>query len=128
MSGTYLNQRHWRLQPFTEKHLFTKVPGLQPAKKDSARNVFQWVCLIFQNTLFLQNTFGWWLLLLSTIHFLCRVDLIGKILLSTLAIFWLSLNICRANNVSCLWTAVSGSPRQLVDLLLTKQAIRLKCS
>ena len=39
-----------------------------------------------------------------------------------------SLNISRANTVSCLLTAVSGSPRQLAELLLIKQAIRPKCS
>ena len=70
----------------------------------------------------------WWLLQLNTIHFLYCVDLISEILLSTLAIFWLPLNISRANTMSHLWTAVTGNPRQLVDLLLITQAVRPKCS
>ena len=121
---------HMCLQSFAEKRLFmsiffTKVAGLQPKKK-SARDVFLWVCLIFLNT-FWRSTFGWWLLLLNTNHFLCYVDLISKMLLSSLAMFWLSLNIPRANTVSRLWTAISGSSRQLVDLLLINRAIRPKC-
>ena len=96
-------------------------------KKDSTRDIFWWNCLLFQNS-FLRSAFGWWLLLLNTIHFLCCVDLISKMLRSTLAIFWLSLNIFKASTVSHLWAAVSGNPRQLVDFLLTKQAIRSKCS
>ena len=100
---------------------------IESLKKDSTRDVFQWVCLILQNS-FLRNTFGWWLLLLNTIHFLCCINLTSKALLSTLAIFWLSLNISKANTVSRLWTAVSGSPRQLVDFLLIKKAICPKCS
>ena len=105
------------------------LPKLQAynLKKDSVRDFFQWVCLILQN-IFLQKLFGWWMVLLNTIHFLCWVDLISKILLSTLAMFWLSLNISRINMVRRLWRAVSGSPRQLVDLLVMKQAICRKCS
>ena len=107
------------------KCLFNKVAGLQ-LKKDFGRDIFSWVCLIFR-TLFLQNMFGWWLLLLNTIHFLCCIDLISKMLLSTLVIFWLSLNIFRENNMSRLWTVVSRSPRQLIGLLLIKQAMRPNC-
>ena len=105
------------------------LPKLQAysLNKDSVRDFFQWVCLILQN-IFLQKLLGWWMVLLNTIHFLCWVDLISKILLSTLAMFWLSLNISRTNMVSCLWRAVSGSPKQLVDLLVMKQAICRKCS
>ena len=95
-------------------------------KKDPTRDVFQWNCLIFQNC-FLRNMFGWWLLL-NTIHFLCCVDLISKMLLLTLAILLLSLNIFKVNTMSHLWTAASGSPRQLVGFLLIKQAIRSKSS
>ena len=120
------------LLPFKQKRLFmsilfTKVAGLQPKEKNSTRDVFLWVCLIFQNA-FLRNTFWWWLHLLNAIHFLCCVDLISKMLLSTLALFWLSINISRGNTVSRLLTPLSGSPRQLVDLLLIKQVIRPKCS
>ena len=122
---------HRCLQPFTEQGLFmsiffTKITGLQP-KQRLRQDFFQWVCLILQN-IFLQKLFGWWMVLLNTIHFLCWVDLISKILLSTLAMFWLSLNISRINMVRRLWRAVSGSPRQLVDLLVMKQAICRKCS
>ena len=70
----------------------------------------------------------WWLLQLNTIHFLYCVDLISEILLSTLAMFWLPLNISRVNTMRHLWTAVTGNPRQLVDLLLITQAVRPKCS
>ena len=129
MPGTYLNQKQ-SSQVFTAVYrerlimsiFFTKVPDLQP-KKDSSRDVFLWVCLIFQKTFF-----GWWLLLIKTIHFLCCVDFISKTLISTFAIFWLFLNIFRANTVSRFWAAVSGSPRQLVDLLLINKAICRKCS
>ena len=128
LPDTYLI-RSSRSQAFTAVYikrlvyecLFNKVAGLQ-LKKDSGRDIFSWVCLIFR-TLNLQNIVGWWLLLLNTIHFLCCRDLISKMLLSTLVIFWLSLNIFRENNVSRLWTAVSRSPRQLIDLLLIKQVI-----
>ena len=44
-------------------------------------------------------------------------------LLSTLVMFWFSLNIFREITVSRLWAAVSGSPRPSVDLLLIEQAI-----
>ena len=110
---------HRCLQPFTEKGLFmsififTKVADLLP-KNVSIRDAFQWVCLIIPNS-FLQNPFGWWLLLLNTIHFLFCVDFISKMLLSTLARFWLSFNISRANTVSRLLTAAPGSSRQVGD-------------
>ena len=123
---------HRCLQPFTEKGLFmsifffTKVADLLP-KNVSIRDAFQWVCLIIQNS-FLQNPFGWWLLLLNTIHFLFCVDFISKMLLSTLARFWLSFNISRANTVSCLLTAAPGSPRQSRWFLLIKQTIHPACS
>ena len=60
-------------------------------------------------------------------HFLCCIDLINKKLLSTFVMFWLSLNVFRTKILSRLWAAVSGSPRQLVNLLLIKQAIHSKC-
>ena len=60
-------------------------------------------------------------------HFLCCVDFTSKILRSILVMFWLSLNISRANTVSRLWTAISGIPRQLVYLLMIRQAISPKC-
>ena len=46
---------HWGLQLFAEKGLFmsilfTKVAGLQPKEKNSARYIFLWMCLIFQKT------------------------------------------------------------------------------
>ena len=63
-------------------------------KKNSSRDVFLWVFLLFQN-IFSQNTFWWWLLLLNTIHFLCCIDLISKLLLPSLAMFWLSLILIR---------------------------------
>ena len=59
------------LQPFTEKGLFISFLLKSQAdslKKDSTSDVFWWNCLIFQNS-FLRSTFGWWLLLLNTIHF-----------------------------------------------------------
>ena len=90
---------------------------------DSCSDAFDW-----PEQIFLRNTFGWWLFLLNTIHCLCCVDLISKMLFLNVAMFWLSLNISRANIASRLWGAVSGSPRQLVDLLLIKQAIRRTCS
>ena len=48
------------------------LPKLQAyiLNKDSVRDFFQWVCLILQN-IFLQNLFGWWMVLLNTIYFLC---------------------------------------------------------
>ena len=111
---------HKCLQPFTEKRLFMSIPFTKFAgllKKRSPPEMFSCEC-----------AFGWWLLLLNTIQFLCCVDLIIKMLLSTLALFWLSLNISRASTISCLLTAVSWSPRQLIDLLLIKQVIRPKYS
>ena len=86
---------HSCLQPFAEKLLFTsifftKVAGLQPKKKLLQR------CfpVSFPNISehFFSETLGWWLFLLNIIHFLCCVDLISKILLSNLPMFWLSLN------------------------------------
>ena len=122
LSDTYLNQK----QPFTGVYsrlqkkayswvsfFFTTVADLLP-KNVSIRDAFQWVCLIIPNS-FLQNPFGWWLLLLNTIHFLFCVDFISKMLLSTLARFWLSFNISRANTVSRLLTAAPGSSRQVGD-------------
>ena len=104
LSGTISQPAvHRCLQPFTEKRLFmsilfNKVAGLQP-KKRLGRDVFQWVCLIFQNTFF-----GKHVLVVTAFakhHFLRCVELISKILLSTLVMFWLSLNIFRGNTVSC---------------------------
>ena len=109
------------------EYIFLLKLQTERLKKGSTRDVFQLVCLILQNS-FLRNMFGRWLLLPNTIHFLLCIDLTSNMLLSTLAIFWLSLNIFKANTVSRLWTAVSGRPRQLVDFLLIKQAIRSKCS
>ena len=106
---------------------FIKVAGLQH-KKNTPPEMFSSEFAQYFRTRFLRKTFGWWLLLLNTIHFLCCTELISKMLLSTLAMFWLSLNINRANTVSRLSTAVPGSPRHLVDLLLIKQAIRPKYS
>ena len=54
---------HWCSQPFTEKRLFmnnmnnNKVAGLQP-KKDTRRDVFLCVCLIFQNTFFTKHVWA----------------------------------------------------------------------
>ena len=129
MSGTYLNQKQ-SSQVFAAVYrerlfmsiFFTKVPDLQPKKRLFQR------CFPVSLPNISENLFGWWLLLLKTIHFLCCVDFISKMLLSTLAIFWLFLNIFRANTVSRFWAAVSGSPRQLVDLLLINKAICRKCS
>ena len=109
------------------EYLFLLNLQTERLKKGSTRDFFQWVCLILQNS-FLWNMFGQWLLLPNTIHFLWCIDLTSNMLLSTLAIFWLSLNIFKANTVSRLWTAASGSPTQLADFLLIKVAIRPKCS
>ena len=114
LSGTCLNQK----QPFTgvysrlqKKHLFvsicfTEVVGL--LKEDSA--VFLWVCLKFQNKYFTKHV---WVVTASAKHhsFSFLRWLISKMLLSTLAMFWLSLNISTANTMS-------RKSRQLVDLLL----------
>ena len=119
---------HRCLQPFTEKDLFISFllkSQTDSLKKESTRDVFQYSCLIFQH-FFLRNTFGWWLLLLNTIHFLCCVDLISKMFLLTLALLWLSLNIFKVNTVSHLWTAVPGSPRQLVDFFADKTSNTFK--
>ena len=107
---------HKCLQPFTEKGLFKIIFLLNL----QACSLFQWVCLIFQNSFLAKHV---WVLAASAkyTHFLCCIDLISKMLLSTLAMFWLSLNFSRVNTVSRLWIAVSGSPRQLVDLLLIKK-------
>ena len=95
-------------------------------KNKTAREVvFLWVCLIFKITFFCET----WLLLLNAIHFLCCADFMSKMVFSTtLPLFWLSSNISRENTVSCVLTAVSGSHRKLVDLLLIKQVIHPKCS
>ena len=127
MSGTYLNQK----QRFTG--VFNRLQ----------KNVYSWVSFLIklhafslikqdgQNNFPVQNTFFakhvWLESASAKHHFLCCVDLISKILLSALVMLWLSLNIFIANTASRLWTAVSWSPRQLVDLFLIKQAIRPKC-
>ena len=53
----------WCSQSFTEKRLFmnnmnnNKVAGLQP-KKDTCRDVFLCVCLIFQNSFFTKHVWA----------------------------------------------------------------------
>ena len=78
-------------------------------------------------TLFLQNTSGW-LFLLNTFFYSLRQPQPQKMFPLTLLI----LNIFEENYVNCPWTALSGGPKQtvscdIVDLLLIKQAIFLKC-
>ena len=116
LSGTYINQR----QPFTgfytrlNKNAYSLVSFLLKLqncslKKDSARNIFLRVCLEFQNSSFAKQV--WKTHLVSTASAKYHIN---KMLLSTLAMFWLSSNISITNTVSRLWPAVSGSPRQLV--------------
>ena len=93
--------------------LFNKVASLQPKKR------LLWGCVIFQNAFLVKHV--WVVTGSAKYYFLSCINLISKMLLSTLVMFWLSLNIFRANTVSRLWTAVSGSFRELVDLLLIKQ-------
>ena len=130
LSGTYINQK----QPFTgnynayRKVLIYEVAGLQP-KKDTGIDVFLWVSLQplwYFRTLFLQNMFGWPLLLLNTIHYLCYIDLISKMLPPTLVMFWLSLNIFMRKHCGSLVSRCFWKSRQLVDLLLAKQEIHPK--
>ena len=79
---------HRRLQSFTEKRLFmsfflNKVAGLHP-KKDTGRDVFLWVCLIFQKTFYGKHI---WLVNASAkYHFFSCINLISKILISTLVV------------------------------------------
>ena len=120
---------HRILQLFAEKHLFmsiffNKVAG-PSLENNSGRNVYLWVCVIFQSHFFANHV--WVVTASAKYHFLCCVDFISKMLFSTLVMFWLSLNILRANTGNRFWTAVSGRPRKLIDLLLIKQAIPLKC-
>ena len=113
------------LQALTEKRLFmsvfyNKVAGLQPKKKKPWQKCFS-VSLSLISEHFFQNNI--WLVTASAkCHFLCCIDLNCKILLLTLILLWSSLNIC-GENASRLWTAVSGRSRQLVGLLLIKQAL-----
>ena len=110
---SYLN-RSGRSQMFTAVYKKTLIHSwisflimLQSnnLKKDSGRDVFLWVCLIFQENLFLKHFFV--VIASAKYHFLCCVDLISKMLLSTLVMFRLSLNILRAKTMSRSWTALS---------------------
>ena len=101
------------------KHLFKsiffhKVEDLQ-TKKDSCIDLVLWV---------LPNILGHVFCLMTASaksHFLCCVWFLIFVM------FWLSFNIFRANTVSQLWTAISGIPRQLICLLMIRQAISPKC-
>ena len=120
------------LQPFTEKRFFvsiffTKVAGLQPKEKNPARDVFLWVCLIFQNTFFEKHV---WLETASTKYLSYSLFQRPHQQSVTLYLgsFLITLYISWVNTVNCLLTAASGGPRQLVELLLIKQVIHSKCS
>ena len=120
---------HRGLQPFTEKALFmsiifAKVAGLQSKGKKLHQITFSRSVPNVSENFFCET----WLLLLNAIYFLCYVDFISKMILSTLALFWLSLHISRANIVSHLSTTVSESSSQFVGLLLIRQVIRSKSS
>ena len=124
---SYIEQNKQNYWHDIEKQTFTDIYSCLQ-KKD-----YSWVSFLLKSqTNSLKRTppemFGWRLLPLNTIDFHFYVDLISKMLLSTLAISWLSLNIFKANTVNHLWTAVSGGSRQLVDFLLIKQSICSKCS
>ena len=82
---------HRCLQPFTEKRLFMsilfiKVAGLQPKKRLHQR-CFPVSLHNISEHLFCKTRLGGDWFCLNTIHFLCCVDLINKMLLSILAKF-----------------------------------------
>ena len=116
---------HGCLQPLWENaysrvSFFIKLKTYR-LKKDSCIGLVLWV---LRNIL--EHVFC--LMAASTKYrFLYCVDFTSKILRSILVMFWLSFNIFRTNTVSRLWTAISGIPRQLVYLLMIRQAISSKC-
>ena len=108
-------------QPFAEKRLFlstvfTKVACPQPKKRLRQRS-FPVSSPNISEHCFLRNTLGWWLLLLNTIQFSYRVNLISKMLLSDLGyvliIFKYHSKHCKSLINICFWKS-----RQLVELLL----------
>ena len=99
---------------------FHKVEDLQ-TKTDSCIDLVLWVLPNILGQVFCLMTAS------AKSHFLGCVDFTSQRLCSILVMFWLSFNIFRANTVSRLWTAISGIPRQLIYLLMIRQAISPKC-
>ena len=116
------------LHLFTEKGLFmsiffTKVAGLQ-SKKRLPQRCFPVSLPNISEHFFAKHV---WVVTTSAKYhsFFCCVELICKMLVSTLDMFRLSSNISRASTVSrSFWKSYTI---RLLDLLLIKQAIRPKC-